>query len=81
MFGVLLAFLLLKFQSILAPIAFHIGVVFALMNVRNFMGNVAIAGSGHRGMGILDTQLTSVLLGMAIVCLLTKRKAQGGESP
>ncbi|MDR1413964.1 MAG: CPBP family intramembrane metalloprotease [Puniceicoccales bacterium] len=66
LFGIFLTILLLKFESIFMPIAFHIGVVFALMNARSCIKITAIFGGSR---GILDTWLTAGLLGMFIVCL------------
>ncbi|MDR1401519.1 MAG: CPBP family intramembrane metalloprotease [Puniceicoccales bacterium] len=59
MFGIFLSVLLVDLKSIFAPIAFHIGVVFAVMNVRSFIKIAAI--------GVLDTRLTFVLIGTLII--------------
>jgi membrane protease YdiL (CAAX protease family) len=60
-FGILLSLLLLKNKSLLCPIAFHIGIVLALMNVRSFMDVATFVDGKYYSVGILDTWLSFAL--------------------
>lgn len=60
-FGVLLSLLLLKNKSLLSPIAFHMGVVFALMNIRSFIDVITFVDGKYHSVGILDTWLSLAL--------------------
>jgi membrane protease YdiL (CAAX protease family) len=60
-FGVLLSLLLLRNKSLLSPIAFHMGVVFALMNIRSFVDVVTVVDGKYYSIGILDTWLSLAL--------------------
>ncbi|MDR2779461.1 MAG: CPBP family intramembrane metalloprotease [Puniceicoccales bacterium] len=77
-FGILLSLLLLKNKSLLSPMAFHVGVVLALMNIRSFTNVISSVNGQHYTIGILDTWLSFSLQALAILCLIftKKRKEQ-----
>ncbi|MDR1457241.1 MAG: CPBP family intramembrane metalloprotease [Puniceicoccales bacterium] len=60
-FGVLLSLLVLKNKSLLFPIAFHMGVVFALMSIRSFVDVVTLVDGKYCSIGILDTWISLAL--------------------
>ncbi|MDR2603384.1 MAG: CPBP family intramembrane metalloprotease [Puniceicoccales bacterium] len=72
-FGVLLSLLLLKNKSLLSPIAFHVGVVFALMNIRSFVDVTTLVDGKYCSIGILDTWLSLALQGFVALGLVLWR--------
>ena len=74
--GILLTVLLLKFGSLLAPIAFHFGAVFAIVVWRHFVKITEIVGDGYRSIGILDTWITFTAQWLAVILLIFSMKRQ-----
>ncbi|MDR1528066.1 MAG: CPBP family intramembrane metalloprotease [Puniceicoccales bacterium] len=73
-FGVLLSLLLLKNKSLLCPIAFHMGTVFALMNIRSFVDVVTFACGKYCSIGILDTWLSLALQSFIALGLIVAKR-------
>jgi membrane protease YdiL (CAAX protease family) len=70
MFGMVLSVLLLKFRSLLFPIAFHFGVVLALMNVRQLEKITRLAAPhAPSAVKILNSWTTFTLQGILLLCL------------
>ncbi|MDR0742138.1 MAG: CPBP family intramembrane metalloprotease [Puniceicoccales bacterium] len=73
-FGVLLSLLLLKNKSLLSPIAFHMGVVFALMNIRSFIDVVTFVDGKYYSIGILDAWLSLALQSFVVLGLIFAKR-------
>ncbi|MDR0693518.1 MAG: CPBP family intramembrane metalloprotease [Puniceicoccales bacterium] len=72
-FGVLLSLLLLRSKSLLSPIAFHMGVVFALMSIRSFIDIVTFVDGKCCSIGILDTWLSFALQSFVALGLVLRK--------
>jgi membrane protease YdiL (CAAX protease family) len=65
--GMVLAALVIEFGSLLYPIAFHFGMVFAMMLVRNFVKIVAISGIQRSNFSPLEAWQTALILLLLII--------------